>query len=399
MADDEREVWRARFIDYYRQNAPDKVRLVTDKMLDKFAGRYDELMDNIIAKYGPPGQPHARAPAPAPRSGAPGGGFGGYGGAAASGGSSAGAKVADWSHEFVELIAAAMPHESAAPRDAYVVDAKSTNATNGLETSTFTVCTRIRPPLGDEVAGGGENFVCVVPGQRRGAGFDHSEDALLLTPSVSLQGQPKLTKKNSTFDYVFGPCDTNEDVFQALGIPLVQRAMEGMVGVVFAYGQTGSGKTHTMNGLMDGIVPCLFGEDRTVRFSYFEALGTNISDCLVRTQAPKGVQIGEGMDGRVITRGLSEHEVQSAAELSSLVEVAKSRRTTAATEKNDASSRSHGIAVISIGQPGSAYEEVRVGTYLQGCCRLASAFFPRSLPSSLIPSLPAFLRLLPWSRR
>ena len=68
MADDEREVWRARFIDYYRQNAPDKVRLVTDKMLDKFAGRYDELMDNIIAKYGPPGQPHARAPAPAPRS-------------------------------------------------------------------------------------------------------------------------------------------------------------------------------------------------------------------------------------------------------------------------------------------------------------------------------------------
>ena len=36
-----------------------------------------------------------------------------------------------------------------------------------------------------------------------------------------------------------------DDVFEALGVPLVNRAKEGMVGVVFAYGQTGSGKTHT----------------------------------------------------------------------------------------------------------------------------------------------------------
>ena len=53
------------------------------------------------------------------------------------------------------------------------MEGKAANATNGLETSTFTVCTRIRPPLGDEAHGGGENFVCVVPGQRRGAGSDH----------------------------------------------------------------------------------------------------------------------------------------------------------------------------------------------------------------------------------
>jgi hypothetical protein len=82
------------------------------------------------------------------------------------------------------------------------------------------------------------------------------------------------------------------DVFDALGVPLIARAKEGMVGVVFAYGQTGSGKTHTMNGLMDGMIPLLFGDGREVRFSYFEALGATVSDCLVTQQASaKGVQV------------------------------------------------------------------------------------------------------------
>jgi hypothetical protein len=39
---------------------------------------------------------------------------------------------------------------------------------------------------------------------------------------------------------VFGPADENEEVFRAIGSPLVQRAKDGQVGVVFAYGQTGA---------------------------------------------------------------------------------------------------------------------------------------------------------------
>lgn len=102
------------------------------------------------------------------------------------------------------------------------------------------------------------------------------------------------------------------------------------------------------------MIPMLFGEERAIRFSYFEALGVAISDCLVPSKDPKGIQIGEGLDGRVICKGLSEHPVGSAHELAGLVEVAKSRRSTAATERNDSSSRSHGVAVLTIGEPGSA---------------------------------------------
>lgn len=131
------------------------------------------------------------------------------------------------------------------------------------------------------------------------------------------------------------------------------------VGVVFAYGQTGSGKTHTMNGLMDSLLedvfrPTVVGEaPRAVSFSYLEMLGTVVTDCLVPTQPKGGVQIGEAIDGRVLTRNLSTHWAADAAELGRLVKVAQSKRSVACTARNDESSRSHGVAIVTVGPPGS----------------------------------------------
>lgn len=78
----------------------------------------------------------------------------------------------------------------------------------------------------------------------------------------------------------------------------------------------------------------------------------------------QGVQIGEALDGRVITRNLSVHRVPNAEELTALVALAKSRRSTAATERNDESSRSHGIGIIRVGQPG--YPPVEEGGPQEG---------------------------------
>jgi len=60
----------------------------------------------------------------------------------------------------------------------------------------------------------------------------------------------------------------------------------------------------------------------------------------------------------VLTRNLTRHSADSAAELKKLVEVAHAKRTTACTERNDESSRSHGIAIVTVGMPGSADTEV-----------------------------------------
>ena len=67
--------------------------------------------------------------------------------------------------------------------------------------------------------------------------------------------------------------------------------------------------------------------------------------------------IGEGMDGSVITRNLSEHPAPDAATLLSLIQVAQSRRSTAPTERNATSSRSHGVGIITIGSSLTADDE------------------------------------------
>jgi hypothetical protein len=52
-------------------------------------------------------------------------------------------------------------------RNVDVVKSKAGVQVNGLETSTFTVCSRVRPILPHELEKeGGENFAVIVPGQR-----------------------------------------------------------------------------------------------------------------------------------------------------------------------------------------------------------------------------------------
>ena len=58
--------WREKFVAYYRANAPEKEKMVTDTMMAKWAGRYEELYANMERKYGPLGQPQAPAPARKP---------------------------------------------------------------------------------------------------------------------------------------------------------------------------------------------------------------------------------------------------------------------------------------------------------------------------------------------
>ena len=113
-----------------------------------------------------------------------------------------------------------------------------------------------------------------------------------------------------------------------------------------------------MNGLMDKLVTELFADSsesstRKITFSYMEILGNDIKDCLIpeRDTNPK-VQVGELLDGRAMVKNLSVHHAGSGSALSAMIDVAKSHRTTKATEKNATSSRSHGVGVIKVGHLG-----------------------------------------------
>ena len=53
-AADDTEAWRAKFIAYYSSNAPSKVRMVTDGMMTKWAGKYEALYgtSSVCARVG-----------------------------------------------------------------------------------------------------------------------------------------------------------------------------------------------------------------------------------------------------------------------------------------------------------------------------------------------------------
>ena len=348
--------WRAKFIQYYTTNAPSKVSLVNDKMMDKFQGKYHILWKNLVKKYGPPGQPIEIA--------------------IATNGN--GKKVTSTCDIiFKEMIDKATPTsllQLSRDDDVGIIEYKATtNSQNGLETSTFTVCARIRPLLLERemnsTATATDDYAVVVPGKKH---TGDNEELLLFTPKVSVTGKAKLDTLSHEFDYVFGPTSTNDEIYTLACAPLVQRALDGQVGVIFAYGQTGSGKTHTISGILDILSTSeIFSDMNTISFSYIEMLGREICDCLPADkedntsshntdEETKKVQIGEGLDGAVLIRNMQTHTVNNAEQFSALIQLANATRSTAATAKNETSSRSHGVALVKVtnkktGVEGSLY--------------------------------------------
>jgi hypothetical protein len=49
--------WEVLLVEYYTQNAPEKVALVNDTLLNKWHGKYDELYRALENKYGALGRP------------------------------------------------------------------------------------------------------------------------------------------------------------------------------------------------------------------------------------------------------------------------------------------------------------------------------------------------------
>jgi kinesin family protein 5 len=141
--------------------------------------------------------------------------------------------------------------------------------------------------------------------------------------------------------------------------------LEGFNGTIFAYGQTSSGKTHTMQGVLgnperEGIIPRMIRHvfnymlnsspdiEYTVKVSMIEIYMEKIKDLIdmdrynlnVREDKAKGIYI----------EGLSEHYVASDDEVLELMEIGSENRSTAATNMNEHSSRSHSIFIMTIHQ-------------------------------------------------
>jgi centromeric protein E len=175
------------------------------------------------------------------------------------------------------------------------------------------------------------------------------------------------------FDNVFDESATVHDIHERMTSEVVGSVMDGYHGTIFAYGQTGSGKTYTMvgdraqgvPGVMTLAVNQMFAHiksdsyrDYMVRVSYMEIYNERVRDLLnplaageemrVRHDAKKGFYVE-----------CNEVVVTNDEQIYAMLDAGNELRTTAATNMNAQSSRSHAIfrvAVESVVKPGIRQE-------------------------------------------
>ena len=162
------------------------------------------------------------------------------------------------------------------------------------------------------------------------------------------------------FDALFGPASTQEEVFDAVGRPIVEAALQGVNATILAYGQTGSGKTHTMHGgggdrgitprvvagIFDGISNAPETLEFMIRVSYVEIYLERVRDLLNPSAA--NLTIRQSAEQGVFVEGVVEEYVGSNEELLELVRVGDAHRAVGATGMNESSSRSHSIITIHV---------------------------------------------------
>ncbi|KAJ3092820.1 hypothetical protein HK100_006836 [Physocladia obscura] len=222
------------------------------------------------------------------------------------------------------------------------------------------ICVRARPVLPAELERGIFPAILTTDG-----GVTTEAKVYVHSLEYKLNGLPKVTTKDFGVDYAFDETASNDQVYNKTAKKLIPIALGGGVGSLFASGQTGSGKTHTMTAIENLIARDLFqsaqeyrqnqngipadqvsdSADFEFRVCFFEILGNKCYDLL---EYPNEVTIMEDVLGQIQVNGVHEEQVHNPDQLMKIIARGAEHRKTAATYKNDTSSRSHAVCRIRI---------------------------------------------------
>ncbi|XP_055761228.1 kinesin-like protein KIF21A isoform X8 [Salvelinus fontinalis] len=234
---------------------------------------------------------------------------------------------------------------------------------SGQDESSVRVALRIRPQLAREKIEGCHICTFCMPAE----------------PQVML-GKDKAF----TYDYVFDMDSQQDSIYTHCTEKLIEGCFEGYNATIFAYGQTGSGKTYTMGTGFDvniceeelGIIPRavrhLFRgiEERQqaateqgkpvpefkINAQFLELYNEEVLDLFESTRDMDGkrqkstIKIHEDANGGIYTVGVTTRTVTSEAEMMQCLKLGALSRTTASTQMNVQSSRSHAIFTIHLCQ-------------------------------------------------
>ncbi|KAI9355955.1 P-loop containing nucleoside triphosphate hydrolase protein, partial [Zopfochytrium polystomum] len=242
-------------------------------------------------------------------------------------------------------------------------------ALNGSGTTAVKVAVRIRPLNAKELFTSSSECVRVIP-----------NTAQIIVGADLSSSTAGITTRSFTFDEVYPPSSTQEQVYNTSVAPLVARFVEGYNSTTLAYGQTGSGKTWSMGTVLgneslppelQGIVPRAIrdmfqridnkktrnpdGYKCVVSVAFLELYNEDLVDLL--NPRPKtagsssgGPTIREDAHGNIVWVGVREADVHNPEELMSCLQRGSLCRTTGSTDMNVSSSRSHALFSVILRQ-------------------------------------------------
>ncbi|XP_042877136.1 LOW QUALITY PROTEIN: kinesin-like protein KIF12 [Penaeus japonicus] len=242
------------------------------------------------------------------------------------------------------------------------------------ECDNINVVVRCRPINEKEIKRGDENNL-IFPGEGQ-----------VWVNMDGLNGQGSQKPKVFTYNVVFEPEATQEDIFDHSGIKrLLDMAVEGFSCTTFCYGQTGSGKTHTLTGpphlFEKG--PHLFSEEHglifrsfvylfsqlqnrddqefTLTASYLEIYNEKVIDLLNIGTNQKPLQVRWSKKKRgFFVENLFEIECAELDDLLAVLEEGLRNRAIASHNMNEYSSRSHTILSVNITSEKKAEDGVYI---------------------------------------
>jgi centromeric protein E len=190
---------------------------------------------------------------------------------------------------------------------------------------------------------------------------------------VKEAGFAAATAMSFTFNRVFTPSSSTDEVYDSVLRPIVLNVLKGVPGCIFAYGQTGSGKTHTVTGTAasPGLLRFAVQEmlERTARDSdvvtscvyltYLEVYNEIIRDLLNPSGAP--LQLLEDAQGRPHLPNMTRVPVASADDAADIVSKGEQLRAKGANSAHEHASRSHAIFTITVETRRVDESDVRVG--------------------------------------
>ncbi|CAN6343212.1 unnamed protein product [Urochloa humidicola] len=187
--------------------------------------------------------------------------------------------------------------------------------------------------------------------------------------------------KSFTFNKVFGPVATQDEVFLDMQ-PLIRSVLDGFNVCIFAYGQTGSGKTYTMSGpkvlteeslgvnyrALNDLFSLQAQRKGTINYDIcvqmIEIYNEQVRD-LLQDSGNRRLEIKNTSQKGLAVPDASIVPVTCTADVVELMNQGQKNRAVGSTAINDRSSRSHSCLTVHV-----QGRDLTSGTILRGCMHL-----------------------------